>query len=196
MKKITVLLILSIVICAGLLSGCTSQQQLTVNKGNQTAPPQSPTQNSTTPPSSPASSSVNVGDTINGKYLQVTVLSAQFVNSFNETSGGYKFTVNADEGKTFLIIKVLLHQIGDDSQLVSPTDFWVIDNKNTKYDYDYRTYSLNDSLSTTTLYKNLNTEGRILYQVPKIATGLKVQYNFATFWDSPVIAEWSITTPQ
>ncbi|MCJ7572229.1 MAG: DUF4352 domain-containing protein [Candidatus Thermoplasmatota archaeon] len=126
------------------------------------------------------------------KYLEVTVMSDEFVNSYTFSIGGMQFTENAAEGKTFVIIKVHFHQIGDDPQYIGPTDFWLIDHNNYKYDCDYRTYSLDGGLTSTTLYKNLNAEGKILYEIPIEANGLKVQYNFATFWDSPKIIEWII----
>jgi hypothetical protein len=135
----------------------------------------------------------NIGETVKGKELEVTLKSAETVESFNWTGGatGYEYIEYPDEGKIYIIISVKLKQIGTDSEYVYPGEFWIIDSNNYKYDCDnYGTYQMGGGLKSTTLYQNLLIEGDILFQIPNNASGLRVQYNFASFWDEPKLVEW------
>jgi hypothetical protein len=181
-NQLVIIGIIALLVCVG-LSGCYSTP---LTKG--------PSENN----SNNASATVlaaNVGETVKGKDLEVTVKSDEKVESYNWTGGGtgLKYVTHADSGKIFVIINVKFKQIGSGSEYVYAGDFWIVDSQNNKYDYDgIGTYSITDGLGATTLYQNLQVEGKVLFQIPVNLSGIKLQYNFASFWDEPKLVEWNL----
>jgi len=136
---------------------------------------------------------LSMGQTAETTEIEVTVLSS-IRSSFYLWRGisGTLYTTEADPGKIFIIINTEIHYIGTESEYVYGGDFWLIDSNNYKYEYNSGTYSLEGGLEGTTLYQNQRASGKVLFEIPESATGLKVQFNLGTSWE-PQLASWTIS---
>lgn len=135
---------------------------------------------------------LNLGETAQWQDLEVTIKSSIKTSSYSYTVyDDTIYTVEADPGRTFIILDVNVKMVGDDSEYVYADDFWLVDSEGYKYDYDSGTYHLDGGLEGTTIYQNQQMDGKILFDVPIDASGLKAQYNLA-FSNNPLLAEWTL----
>ncbi|HEC91564.1 MAG TPA: DUF4352 domain-containing protein, partial [Candidatus Atribacteria bacterium] len=135
---------------------------------------------------------MEIGETAEWTDLEVTIKSATKTDYY--TWKGYSGDIYyeyADPGKAFVIIDVKVKYTGTSSEYVYGGNFWLVDLGGNKYDYDSATYSLEKGLESTTLYQGQKVEGKILFEIPDDAKGLKVQFNLGTSWN-PLLAEWNL----
>ena len=79
----------------------------------------------------------------------------------------------AEDGKEYILLNLTISNRGDSSEYVSPYDFYV----NNQDELISNSYLISDSsLDYTTLVAGKLVKGGILYEVPKDASGLKLQY--------------------
>gem|GEM_PF-2040100 len=134
---------------------------------------------------------LNLAETAKWKNLEVTVKSALNTSSYTYTGySGTVYTEEADPDRTFIILDVNVKVTGAESEYVSGYDFWLYDSEGYKYDYDSGTYSIDGGLEGTTIYQNQQVDGKILFDVPISASGLKAQYNLELF--NPLLVEWAL----
>ncbi len=135
---------------------------------------------------------LKVGETAKWKDKEVTIKSAWESDYY--TWIGYNGDVYyeyADTGKIFVFIDVEVKYTGIYSEYIYAGDFWLVDKQGNKYDHDSATYSIEDGLEGTTLYQNQKLSGKIVFEVPAHATGLKAQFNLESSFE-PLLAEWNL----
>lgn len=135
---------------------------------------------------------MKIGETAKWIDLEVTVKSAQKTNYYiwRGYSGNIYYEY-AEPGKVFVIIDVMVKYTGTGSEYIYAGDFWLIDSQGNKYDHDSGTYSIENGLEGTNLYKNQKIEGKIVFEIPNYASGLKAQFNLGTSLN-PLLAEWTL----
>lgn len=130
---------------------------------------------------------LTIGETAKWKHWKISVKSV-------EENSGYisKYAMEwASEGKVFLILDVKVKNVGTEERYAYSGDFWLVDSNGNKFEYDSRTYSLDGGFESVDLYQNQKTEGKILFEIPEDATGLRVQFNLGTSYE-PLLATWQI----
>ncbi len=97
----------------------------------------------------------------------------------------------ATHGNTFVIAYVNMKNVGAERAYLGSLDLSVTDSDGYRYDSSY--YSGDDGLEySQELYQNQQMEGIVIFEVPKDATGLKIQYDFGSIFGRTEIASWSI----
>jgi len=132
---------------------------------------------------------LNMGETAKWKGIEVTVKSAVKTSSYTWSGGEY--TEYADNGRTFIILDVNVKMVGDSSEYIYGGDFWLVDSNGYKYDCDSGTYLIDGGLEGTDIYQNQQVDGKILFDMPISASGLKAQYNLESSYD-PLLVEWTL----
>ena len=100
-------------------------------------------------------------------------------------------TEEAKPGKVFIIADVLIKNIGSDRVYVALDSFSLVDSRG--YKYDPGIYFGDDGLEALKeLYPGERTRGKIIFEIPESATGLKIQYDFGDFFTGVKLATWKI----
>jgi hypothetical protein len=122
--------------------------------------------------------------------MRVTVISAPKIKSYQWGRDflGMPYTEEAQQGKIFVLVDALVESIGKESIYVNPYDFSMTDSQN--YKYDPALYFGDDDLPSTELYQGQQAGGKVLFEVPEGAIGLKVVYDFG-FWETK-LAMWQL----
>lgn len=139
---------------------------------------------------------LKVGETAKTSKLEVTVVSAQWTKLYQYYSTILKETMieEAKPGKAFVIADVLIKNVGTNRVLVTSGSFSLVDSEG--YRYDPGLYLGDDQLEVLKqLYPGEKTRGKILFEVPETATGLKVQYDFGNLLTGIKLASWEIEIP-
>lgn len=115
-----------------------------------------------------------VGDTVNDGDLAFTVQSVD-----NTQTIGNSFTQKTAQG-TYYILTVKIQNNGKDTKTINASDFSVVDSQRRKYDYsnDGQT-AMEMSNGATSFFlqqiqPSLSVTGKIVFDVPASATGLKL----------------------
>lgn len=118
--------------------------------------------------------SAKVGDTVNDGDLAFTV---QFVDN-SQTIGGV-YTQKTAQG-TYYILTVKIQNNGKDTKTINASDFTVVDSQGRKYDYSNDGQTAmemsngNTSFFLQQIQPSLSVTGKIVFDVPQTATGLKL----------------------
>jgi hypothetical protein len=185
MKRLLLLLSLITVI---VISGCTNQEG--PQKADTTA-----TSSPTTTATSPTELTLKVGETAKTSKIEVTVITAQktsYYEYYSEILG--TMTKEASPGKTFVLIEVEIKNIGSDRVFVGSSEFSMTDSEGYKYDPQLYYGQSTDGLDMIKeLYQNQKMKGKVLFEVPESATGLKIQYDFGNLFIGVKLATWEIS---
>jgi RNA polymerase subunit RPABC4/transcription elongation factor Spt4 len=144
--------------------------------GNSGKSSSSSTSTGTNSSSAPAvqTETAKVGDTVNDGDLAFTVQSVSTSQSI-----GNSFTQQTAQGE-FYILSVKIQNNGKDTKTINASDFNVVDNQGRKYDYSTDGQTAMEETSGATdfflqqIQPSLSVTGKIVFDVPPTATGLKL----------------------
>ena len=84
-----------------------------------------------------------------------------------------------------------IKNIGSDRAYVGSSDFSMMDSEGFKYDPEL--YYGNDGFEMIKeLYQNQKVRGKVLFEVPEDAKGLKIQYDFGSLFAGVKLASWEL----
>jgi len=190
------LLILS-VIAVVLVAGCVSQE--TPTKAPDTSKAENLSGISTTQPAkevvqTPTELSLKVGEIAKTSKVEVSVISAQKTKSYDYYSAIIKenMTQEAKPGKVFFLIDSEIKNVGADRVYVGSSEFSITDSEGFKYDPEVLYYGDDGLGMVKELYQNQKMKGKILFEVPENAKGLKLQYDFGNLFIGTKLASWTL----
>ncbi len=168
------------------ISGCTSE-----------SPTIASTQSNETPTATqtPTELSLKVGETATTSKLEVTVFSAQKIKSYDYYSSILKenMTQEADPEKTYVLIDAEIKNVGQDSSYAGSSEFSIADSDGYKYDPTLYYGQGTDGMDMIKqLYQNQKMRGKVLFEIPDSATGLKIQYDFGNLLIGTKLASWTM----
>jgi len=165
MKLNYIPLLAILLIAVVFMSGCVSQESPTKaptatqpSETQETAPP-------TTQPTTPTELNLKVGEIAKTSKIEVNVISAQKVKSYDYYSDILKETMaqEASPGKTFVLIEAEIKNVGSDSAFVGSTELSITDSEGYKYDPTPYYGQSNDGLEMIKqLYQNQKMKGKVL----------------------------------
>jgi len=156
------------------------------------APSPSPTP-AATPTPSIEELKLEIGDTAKTSVLKVTVISVDRTKSYQYYSDvlGKTMVETAPPGKDFVIADVLIKNVASDRVYVALFDFSLVDSDG--YRYDPELYLGDDGIEfLQELYPEELIRGKVLFEVPEHATGLKIRYDFGDLFTGVKLASWTI----
>jgi len=171
------------------ISGCTNQEG--PQKADTTAK-SSPT----TTVTSPTELKLKIGEIAKTSKVEVTLISAQKIKTYEYYSDIFKETMTqeATQGKTFVLIEAEIKNIGADRVFVGSSQFSMTDSEGYKYDPQLYYGQSTDGLDMIKeLYQNQKMKGKVLFEVPESAIGLKIQYDFGNLFIGVKLATWEIS---
>ena len=176
------------------MSGCVSQESPSKAP---TTTQQSETPETTPPtaqPTTPAELNLNVGETAKTSKIEVTVFSAQKMQSYDYYSDIFKETMTreAKPDKTYVLVDAEIKNVGSDSAFVGSTEFSITDYEGYKYDPEVLYYGDDGLELFKELYQNQKMRGKVLFEIPENAKDLKLQYDFGNLFIGTKLASWTI----
>lgn len=188
------LLILS-VIAVVLVAGCVSQEAPT--KAPDANNVEAPSETSAAQPAketvqTPTELNLKVGETAKTSKIEVNVISAQKTKSYDYYSDIIKenMTQESKPGKVFFLIDSEIKNVGADRVYVGSSEFSITDSEGFKYDPEVLYYGDDGLEAFKELYQNQKMKGKILFEVPENANGLKLQYDFGNLFIGTKLASW------
>ncbi|MDY6894305.1 MAG: DUF4352 domain-containing protein [Thermotogota bacterium] len=149
----------------------------------------------TTPtPKVPTELNLKVGETAKTSKVEVTVISANEMDYYLYYSDFFPepMTQTANPGKKFVLLEVEIKNLGNDVAYVGISDFSMTDSEGYRFNPDYL-YLGEDGLGGfEELYQNQKIKGKVLFEVPKDATGLIVLYDFGNLFTGIKLASWEL----
>jgi hypothetical protein len=134
---------------------------------------------------------LNVGETAKTSKIKVTVFSVEKTDYYVYTSGGFSGSQVATPNKIFVLVDAEIQNIGSDSVYVGSSEFSLSDSEG--YRYDPEIYLGEDRLDLfKQLYQNQKMRGKILFEIPENASGLKLHYDFGNLFIGTKLATWII----
>jgi len=136
---------------------------------------------------------LKIGETAKTSKVEVTVISANvsdYYEYYSDILDEYKIK-HASPGKKFLLIEAEIRNLGSKKIYVGYSDFSATDSEG--YEYEPEFYYGEDKLDVLKeLYPNRKIKGKVIFEVPEGATGLKVHYDFGDIITGPKLATWVI----
>ncbi len=123
----------------------------------------------------------------------MTVLSVERTKAYQYYSDIFKemMVEGAKPGKDFVIADVFIRNVGSDRVYVALGSFSLVDSNG--YRYDPELYLGDDKLELLQeLYPGEVIRGKILFEVPEHATGLKIRYDFGNLLTGVRLVSWEI----
>jgi len=188
MENKSLLLIAIMILGIVFISGCVQEETPTKIPATQPTQTQQTTQSE-----APSELSLKIGETAKTSKIEVTVISARKTTFYEYYSDILKETMvqEASPGKIYILVEAEIKNIGADSVYVGSSKFSVTDSEG--YRYDPELYYGDDGLEMIKeLYRDQKMRGKILFEVPETASGLKVQYDFGNLFIGTKLASWSI----
>jgi hypothetical protein len=142
------------------------------NSGTSTTTSGSSSGSNTTP--TPSVQSAKVGDTVNDGDLAFTVNSVDMSQTIGDS-----YSQKTAQGQ-YIILAVKIQNNGKETKTINASDFTVVDNQGRKYDYSTDGQTAMEMSSGTTSFflqqiqPSLSVTGKIVFDVPASATGLKL----------------------
>jgi len=135
-----------------------------------------------------------VGQTATTPALQVTVHAVNRTKEYTYAYDYYPYYTDrravAPEGKVYLILDAEVNNLGNDFTYSNPSEFSVTDSRGYRYD---RTWYVGDGeFPSQKLYKGQRARGKILFEIPRTAVGLKVVYDFGDPFSGVRLVSWRI----
>jgi hypothetical protein len=153
----------------------------------------SPTEIPTLAPEVPTEVSLNIGETAKTSKIEVTVNSVEKTDYYEWYSNivSQYYTQNAPKDKIYLLADVEIKNVGNDRAYVGSSEFSVTDYEGFRYDPEL--YLGEDGLEMfKELYQNQKMKGKILFEIPEDAKGLKLQYDFGSLFTGVKLASWNL----
>lgn len=145
-----------------------------------------------TPPAVPTKLELNIGETAMTQNVEVTVISAHEKYYYEWMGSRSVRSETADQGNTFIFVSVNMKNVGMDRKHLGSCYMSLTDSNGFRYDKTYMRGDCNELEGIQELYQNQQMEGIVLFEVPKDATGLKIQYDFGNLFSGTKIASWNI----
>lgn len=193
--KFKVIGIIALVLVSAIALGCVEEES--PSKAPTTQTTTKATTQATQTPASPTELNLKIGETAKTSKIEVTVISAQKVKSYNYYSGFGQdpelkdAKKEADPGWLYVLVDAEIKNIGSDSAFVGYTEFSITDSEG--YKYDPKMYFGNDGMDGfKELYNNQKMKGKILFEIPENSQNVKLQYNFGNLFTETKLASWSI----
>lgn len=136
---------------------------------------------------------LRVGETAKTSKLQVTVFSVEKIESYEYYSDILEdyMEEEASPGKIFILIEGEIKNVGDDRAYVGSSQLSITDSEG--YKYDPELYFGDDGLEMfKELYPGQKMKGKVLFEVPEDATGLKIRYDFGGIFTGIKLATWEL----
>jgi hypothetical protein len=188
MKINQIILVLPLLLVV-FLSGCTDSSNST--EANTTS-----TIIITSTVTVPTEINLKVGETARTSLLEVTVASVQRASSYDYYSSflGGNATQDANPGKVFFLVDAEIRYTGSDSAFVGSSKFSITDSEGFKYDPSLYLGQNTDGLEMfKQLYQNQRMKGKILFEVPASAQGLKIVYDLGNLVTGTKLVSWEIS---
>lgn len=188
---ITQIFILSLLL---VISGCESPAkkeevgQPIIDPDQQELPPEEPI------PTMPIELNLKVGETAKTSLLEVSVFSVIKDDHYTWISDatGDEMDEFSDNDKMFYFADVEIKNVGSERAFLSATTFSIADSDGYKYDPVVLYYG-DDGLDLfKELYQNQKMKGKVVFEVPKDAKGLKLVYDFGNILTDVKLASWAI----
>ena len=143
-------------------------------------------------PAVPTEINLSMGETATDSRVEITVTSMHKKYYYDYYGYGYAFSEEAAQGNTFVFATINIKNIGSERSYQGASEFSVTDSNGYRYDSEIL-YMGDDKMEYfQELYQNQQMEGTVVFEVPKDATGLKIQYDFGNIFGRTQIASWSI----
>ena len=145
------------------------------------------------PPAVPTTLELDIGHTAFNSQTEVTVISIheKYYYEWMGVSGNV-YSEEAEQGNTFVFAMVNMKNIGRSRDHLGAHDLSITDSEGFRYDRSYMSGDDNELEGFQELYKNQQMEGIVMFEIPKDAVGLKIQYDFGNIFGDTQIASWEI----
>jgi hypothetical protein len=174
---------------AVMFARCVEEETPTKVPETTTPPAETPT----LAPEVPTELSLNIGETAKTSKIEVTLKSIERVDYYEWYSDivSQYYTQSAPEGKIYLLADIEIKNTGSDRVYVGSSEFSVTDSEGFRYDPEL--YLDEDGLEMfKELYQNQKMKGKILFEIPEEAKGLKLQYDFGSLFTGVKLASWNL----
>ena len=142
----------------------------------------------------PSRISLRVGETARTSKITVTVSDAIIADSYEYYSQaeGKAITKEAPVDISFLIVTVEIENVGTTEESGGTRYLTAFDNQSGHYRI-ITPYLGEDRLKLQPIIKSgEKVKGKVLFSMPKGATGLKIAYDFSSYNTNLALAEWEI----
>jgi len=173
-----------------LMSGCVEEEP--TKKVTTTVKESTPKQTKETTTTMESGLNLKVGETATTSKAEVTVLSVEvdeYYLYWSSILNDYQPQL-AEPGNLFVLAEVEIKNLGDNSQYVTSTNFKCVDSEG--YSYDSGMYLGSDNLMLKEIAANQKIKGKVVFEVPETAKGLKIQYDFGNLFTGTKLASWEI----
>lgn len=126
-----------------------------------------------------------IGTSAKNSQQQVTMRSAIKTSSYDWGSG---YAEHAASGYVFLIVDVLVENIGSKDFYATNGDTSLADVDG--FRHEWKIYMADDDFNSVQLFPGQKTQGKILFEIPETATGLKLAYDFGVL--EACVATWVV----
>ena len=169
-----------------LVTGLITLSLVLVSCGPST--PQEPTPPTTPPAEIPTyTNPLNPGESARNAEIVVTISEAKLISSYQYDSE----TKQPAEGSTFLIVTVKVENISTQVQREGGYKMRAVDAAGNMY--SVKPYFGADRFSTDyQLTAGGMMQGKVLFEIPKGTTGLKIRYLATAFFPPVTLADWTI----
>lgn len=179
-----------------IVSGCESpdkkedaqQPSTDTNQQEETQPVPEPE------PLVPVELNLKIGETAKTSLLEVTVFSIKKDNYYEWYSDVIDESQEefSSKGKMFYFADVEIKNVGSERAFLSATTFSIGDSEGYKYDPVVLYYG-DDGLDLfKELYQNQRMRGKVVFEIPQDAKGLKLVYDFGNILTDVKLASWGI----
>lgn len=189
----------AIILASVLVLGCVEEESPTKAPATQTTT-QTTTQattrataQETQTPVTPTELNLKVGEIAKTSKIEVNVITAQKVKSYNYYSDILEENQiqKVSPGKIYILVEAEIKNVGSDRAYVGYTTFSITDSEG--YKYDPTMYFGTDGMDAfKELYNNQKMKGKILFEIPENSQKVKLQYDFGNLFTETKLASWSI----
>ena len=140
---------------------------------------------------------LSIGETYQTPEVDVTVSEAIVTDSYEyyDQASESMATKEASPGTYFLIITVEINRVGSQIRRARQTEgpYWFRAFASDGTRYSYQTYLGENPLQMFTLSAGEEVRGKVLFNIPEGAGGLKIVYGIASgYYEEKILAEWEI----
>lgn len=175
--KIRMFSLLAVLFLLVILSGCVTPESTSTTTPTQTEIPKS----------TAAELSLKIGETAKISGIEVTVISANKTDHILFRCRQTNDTEKSNKGKIFVVANIEIKNTGDKGIKLVGQPFEMTDSAGFEHSQYYGSpvrYCDEDELETGDLYPDHTIKGRILFEVPEEAKGLKIELNSYS-WITP-----------
>ena len=130
---------------------------------------------------------LSIGETARTSKIEVTILDAIVTESYQYDSN----TKEASSGMSFLLASVEIKNVSSQIQREGGFKMRTLDSEGSTY--SVKSYFGKDRLTTDyNLPAGDGMKGKVVFEIPKGATGLKIRYLAVAFFPPVTLADWEI----